>query len=173
MTVHMIDLNSFNIVDWVIVLAVLLSGLISFFRGFTKEAFSLVVWVAAFIIARMFSPSLSTLLIDQIDNFQLRFAVSFAALFIATLIVGTLVNNLLGDVIKISGLSGTDRMLGIIFGLARGFVVVLVAVLLSMKTPVVDSENWRQSVLIPKFVMMEAWSKQMTEDMLALLMRAS
>ena len=155
-----------NIVDWVIIGVLALSSFISFMRGFAREAFSLIVWVAAFIIARMFSFSLANLLVGSIDNEQLRLGVAFAGLFITTLIIGALINNLIGDLIKMTGLSGTDRMLGSLFGVARGMVVVLIILAVLARTNLNQQPVWQGSLLVPQFLQMEEWSKNVAQEIL-------
>lgn len=147
-----------NWADWGIIAIIVLSGLISLKRGFIKEALSLLIWVLAFVIARMFSANMSTLLVDYIDVATVRYAAAFAILFAATLVVGALVNYLISTLVRITGLSGTDRALGIVFGLARGGLLVVVAVALIKNTPLTESLWWAQSSLIPEFLMLEQWS---------------
>ena len=147
-----------NWADWGIIAIIVLSGLISLKRGFIKEALSLLIWVLAFVIARMFSANMTTLLVDYIDVPTIRYAAAFAILFAATLMVGALVNYLISTLVRITGLSGTDRVLGIIFGLGRGALLVVVAVALIKHTPLTDAMWWAQSVLIPEFLMLEEWS---------------
>jgi membrane protein required for colicin V production len=101
-----------NLADAIILIAIAISALLSVRRGFTREAFSLLTWVAAFIIARLFSPALDLLLQDQIATPSLRAAVAFGLLFVLTLVVGALINHLLGELIRVTGLSSTDRLLG-------------------------------------------------------------
>jgi len=86
-----------NLADAIILIVIAISALLSVRRGFTREAFSLLTWVAAFIIARLFSPALDLLLQDQIATPSLRAAVAFGLLFVLTLVVGALINHLLGE----------------------------------------------------------------------------
>ncbi|UZE97860.1 CvpA family protein [Alkalimarinus alittae] len=154
----------FNWADWSIIAIISLSSLFSLKRGFVKEALSLVTWVAAFIIARTFNPNLQTLLIDVIDTVVFRAVAAFAILFIGTLIVGAIINNLIGLLVKITGLSTTDRLLGVIFGVARGVIIVVVTIALLRVTPVVEDTWWRDSVMISKLQVLEQWSRSMFED---------
>ena len=114
-----------NWADWTIVVILVLSSLISIKRGFVKEALSLATWILAVIIALFFSERLAVLLTDSITTPSVREVVAFAILFIATLLVGAMVNYLIGELVRITGLSGTDRTLGMVFGLARGFIIVM------------------------------------------------
>lgn len=147
-----------NWADWIILGVIGLSALISVKRGFVKEALSLFIWVTAFVIARTFSFNMATLLIDYIELYSVRLAAAFAILFAATLIVGSLASHLIGALVKATGLSGTDRVLGMVFGLARGALVVVVAVALAKHTPFSSDLWWRESYLIPQFLMLEEWS---------------
>jgi membrane protein required for colicin V production len=147
-----------NWADWAIIGIIVLSGVISLKRGFIKEAMSLLVWVLAFVVARMFSANMATLLVDYIDVVTVRYAAAFAILFAATLMVGALVNYLVGTLVRMTGLSGTDRLLGMIFGIARGALLVIVAVALIKHTPLTEAMWWAESALIPEFLMLEEWS---------------
>ncbi|MEZ5524356.1 MAG: CvpA family protein [Pseudomonadales bacterium] len=147
-----------NWADWAIIGIIVLSGVISLKRGFIKEAMSLLVWVLAFVVARMFSANMATLLVDYIDVATVRYAAAFAILFAATLMVGALVNYLVGTLVRMTGLSGTDRLLGMIFGVARGALLVIVAVALIKHTPLTEAMWWAESALIPEFLMLEEWS---------------
>ncbi len=145
------------IVDWVIVCIVIVSTLISIKRGFVKEALSLATWIAALIVGRLFAGQLSTLLVDYIDTPSVRLGIAFAALFAATLIVGAMVNHLLSEFVKMTGLSGTDRVFGMVFGLIRGGVIVLVLIMILQPTPLSEDPWWQQSSLIPHFVQIIEW----------------
>ncbi len=143
-----------------IILAVLgISGIVSLMRGFVKEAISLVVWIAAFTIAVSMSPKLSLLLVSTVSTESLRMILSFILLFFGTLIVGGLVSRLLASLLKASGLSGTDRLLGMVFGVLRGSIIVLTCLIVIVPYLSVDDQPWwRESVLIPQFLMMEDWA---------------
>ncbi len=159
-----------NWADWVILAILAVSSLLSLRRGFIKEALSLVTWVAAFIVARLFTNQLSTLLADQLQTPSARVAAAFILLFVATLIVGALVSHLIGLLIRATGLSATDRVLGMGFGLARGALVVVVLVAMLGMTPVVQDPWWSSSQLIPHFVMMEDWTRTLGSDVARMIM---
>lgn len=147
-----------NWADWVIVVIVAVSSLISLRRGFVKEAFSLVVWALAFVVAMTFADRLAVLMDDVIATASLRYIASFALLFALTLIVGSMVNHLLGELVRMTGLSGTDRLLGMVFGMARGVIVVMAILILApMLFPVEQDRWWHQSVFIPQLLLVEHW----------------
>ena len=161
-----------NLADGIILFIIAASALISVRRGFTREAFSLLTWVAAFIVARLFSPALEVLLADSIETPSLRLAVAFGLLFTVTLIVGALINPLLGELIRVTGLSGTDRLLGMVFGALRGALVVVVLVALGHHLFSEDAW-WRESLLVPHFAMLEDWTRRLAGDLIAYLMNVS
>lgn len=150
-----------NWADWAILAIIGISSLISVARGFVKEAISLAVWFVAFFIALAFQDPLATLLQHQIESVSLRYIIAFAILFIATLMVGAMVKHLLGEFIKVTGLRGFDRLLGIGFGVLRGCIIVM-AILILMPTiiPVGQEVWWQQSLLIPELLLFEQWCKE-------------
>lgn len=150
--------------DWVIIGIISLSTVVSLIRGFVKEALSLASWVVAFIIARSFYTNLATLFQDVVSTPSVRLLAAFVILFVLSLIVGALLNHLISAIVKSTGLSGTDRMLGMVFGLVRGIILVVVIVALARLTPVTQDPWWSQSVLIKHFERIEAWSRSVFGD---------
>ena len=82
---------------------------------------------------------------------SLRLAIAFFVLFVATLLLAVLVNFLVGQLVEKTGLTGTDRVLGVVFGVARGVLVVAVLVLLAGLTAFPSDPWWRESMLISHF----------------------
>ncbi|MTI12944.1 CvpA family protein [Sansalvadorimonas verongulae] len=154
-------------VDWAIMAIVLVSALISLTRGFFKEVLSLVTWVAAVIIAWLFSGSLSLMFQEYIDTPSLRASAAAAVLFIATLLTGGLINSLIGKLVQMTGLSGTDRALGMIFGAMRGVLLVTMLVGVGEYLPVHQDNWWRASTLVPHFEIVSTWVKGLAMDSIA------
>jgi len=148
-----------NAVDYIILGILLVSTGISFLRGFVREILSLVAWIAAMWIAVSFTPQVSVLIEHQISNESIRLVVAFLGLFIATLIVASLSNTLLSQLVKKTGFSGTDRMIGLIFGLARGGVIVSVIVLVVGITKIPQEPWWQESLLLDHFETLAIWLK--------------
>ena len=151
----------FTWVDWAIVAIIAISALISLSRGFVKEALSLVTWIIAGVVAWMFGGALSEHLAGYIETPSARVITGCAIRFIATLIVGAMINYLIGELVRVTGLSGTDRFLGMAFGAARGVLLVVVAVGLLSLGPVQQDGWWQQSQLVPKFLLVADWSKNL------------
>ena len=145
--------------DWALLGIILFSSLISILRGFTKEALSLVIWVIAFIVARSFQPQAQTLLSPHIADPVMLLAASFAILFIVTLLVGAVVSHLVSMLIKVTGLSTLDRVLGMVFGMARGVVVCIALVAIVRYTPWSKETWWSDSIVIEQLTVVEYWTR--------------
>lgn len=151
-------------IDWIMIGLVALSTLISLKRGFVKEALSLATWIVAFIIARLFGGQLAGFLSPWIELPSMQLVAAFALLFVGTLIVGAMINYLVGELVKMTGLSGTDRIFGMVFGFTRGMVVLLVAVGMIRLTPLTEDEWWQNSRLVPELLQLEQQSREMLFD---------
>ena len=149
-----------NWADWAIIGIFSLSCLIGLIRGFVREALSLVIWVAAVLVAKVFGSQLEVLLVDQIQSPSVRLMTAYAVLFIATLLLGAMLSYLIGALVRATGLSGTDRLLGMVFGAARAFIIVMaLLILLPGFIPLNEEEWWQQAQLIPHFLACEEWVK--------------
>ncbi|MGE7994045.1 CvpA family protein [Pseudomonas sp. NPDC089554] len=152
---------AFTWVDWAIIAVIAVSSLISLKRGFVKEALSLLIWIIAGAVAWMFGGSLSQYLESYIQTPSARVIAGCTILFVATLLVGAMINFLIGELIRVTGLSGTDRFLGMAFGAARGALLVVVAIGLLSLGPVQQDPWWQESRLIPQFLLVADWSKNL------------
>ncbi len=147
--------------DWAIIAVLGFSALISVVRGFVKEIVSLLIWLAAAVIASIFHDQLASLMSDLIDTPSLRMLAAWIVLFVAVLLVGSILNYLLGKLVKATGLSGTDRLLGLIFGAIRGLIIVMVILIILPKIlPVMEDQWWLESTIIPYFMQYEDWARE-------------
>jgi len=138
-------------IDYVIFAVIGLSAIIGLFRGFVREALSLVAWGAAIWVALTFAPLAASYLEPYIETPSLRHIAAFAGLFLTTLIAGAIVNYLVSLLVRKSGIGGTDRFLGLFFGVARGVLVVAILVLLAGLTPLPEDPWWKESQVMPTF----------------------
>ena len=146
-------------VDLLIIAIIAVSAIISLIRGFVQEALSLATWVAAFTLAWFFFRPLAVQLEPWIDVASIRLGVAYAILVLVVLLVGALINHFMKALVESTGLSGTDRLIGIFFGVARGAVVVAILVLLAGLTPLPEDGWWHESRLLPYFQEMAVWMK--------------
>ncbi|MFB6434598.1 MAG: colicin V production protein [Candidatus Malihini olakiniferum] len=144
-------------VDYVIIGIIGFSSLVSLIRGFVSEALSLILWGGAFFVASHYHPYLSVYFTGFEDEI-VRNGVAIAILFIAILIMGTFVNSVIGSLVKRTGLSSTDRVLGICFGVLRGVLIVsLLLLFLDTFTNFSQSDDWKRSQLISQFSYIIRW----------------
>ncbi len=146
-------------VDWVILAVIGVSTLISLVRGFVREVLSLVAWVAAFWIALTFADLAAPYLGFLSGSDVVRMVVAFVALFVTALVAFAIVNFLIAKLVEQTGLSGTDRAIGMLFGLARGVVLVAAALLVAALAGHEDSSWWTDSRLVDPFIPLVEWMR--------------
>ena len=154
-------------IDYAIICLISISLIIGLFRGLVREAFALVTWGVAFWVGLTFSTHFATLLQKSISDPSARMATAFIALFLLTLILGAIINKLLSVLIDKTGLTGTDRMAGLIFGIARGVFLIIILVMLAGLTPLPESSWWKESQLLPLFQALAVWLKLHMPDGMA------
>ena len=140
-----------TVVDVIIIFVIFLSALFSLIRGFVKEAVSLTTWIMATWISATFAPKMAVLLSGSIDSEAVRLATGFGLLFILTLMFGALVNFIISQFVKKTGLSGADRVLGVGFGFLRGLIIIVVFVVIGSMTPLPEQQWWQSSDLLGRF----------------------
>ena len=140
-----------TVVDVIILFVIFLSALFSLLRGFVKEAISLTTWIAAIWIATTFSAKLAVILPEGIESEAVRLSVAFGLFFIVTLMLGALVNVVVANFVKKTGLTGADRVFGIFFGFLRGLLIIVVFVVVGSFTPLPEQEWWQSSNLLERF----------------------
>ena len=140
-----------NWVDYLIIIVIALSMLIGLWRGLLREVISLATWIAAFAIAFLFAEDGAAHLAPYLDTPSLRVVAAFGGLFLATLLLGGLVGIVASQLVDYTGMTGTDRVLGMVFGLGRGAVVIAILVLAAGLTPLPKDPWWQHSRLLPHF----------------------
>lgn len=148
------DLNWF---DFSIIAVIVLSILISFFRGFLRETISLITWVIGFIFALRFAPIVSVWFEGSVGNSMLRYVIAFVLLFLGVFFVGLLINMIVKRGVDASGLRFTDRLLGGAFGAARGILLVAVVLMFMTMTAFKDNAVMTDSELSPSFMPLVTW----------------
>lgn len=143
-----------NWLDIAILGVVGVSALLSLIRGLSREVVSLLAWVLAIWAGLVLAAPASEFLSSWIDSPTLRLGAAFVGVFVLVLLVGALVNLLIGKLVGATGFSGTDRLLGMIFGVLRGLVVVALVMLILGLSPMPQERVWQESVMIQG---MEPW----------------
>ncbi len=135
-----------TVFDYVVIAVVGLSTLLSVIRGLVREVLALLAWVVAFLAANFFAGPLATLLPDEMSNVEVRLLVGFGAAFVVVLLSMSLLAMFAANLVKNAGLGVEDRVLGGVFGLARGMLVIVVLVLLAGLTALPKQPVWREAV---------------------------
>ncbi len=130
-------------IDSLIPLVILISALYGVFRGLVREVFSLLAWILAWWVARHGSAQLVPMLAPWIHTPSLRMATAFLGLLLATWLLASLIAYAVQAMIGHLGLTWTDRLLGAVFGLARGVLMCIVALI--VLAPYVQGDPWWKS----------------------------
>ncbi|MCE5232157.1 MAG: CvpA family protein [Mizugakiibacter sp.] len=146
-----------NFADYIILGVLALSVLFGLWRGLIGEVLALAIWAAAAAVAWLFGPRLAQMFAAHVEVPSVRLLLGYGLCFIVVLLAGALLGFLVRKLVEGSGLSGSDRLFGMLFGLARGLVLVTLAVLLLGFTPFPRDPWWRQSRLLPSFEQAAAW----------------
>lgn len=120
---------NFAILDGVVVAVVLISAILAMFRGFVREVLSIAAWVAAAVLAYLFYAELTPYVSQYVNNQTLAAGLAAAAIFLVALIVVSLITMKISDFVMDSPVGLLDRLLGFIFGAARGVLLLVVAVI--------------------------------------------
>jgi len=138
-----------TVFDYAVLTILGFSVLLSVIRGLVREVLALLAWVAAFVAASLFGGKLAALLPPEIPSEQLRLLGAFIGIFFVVLLVMGLLAVLISRLVKSAGLSVEDRILGGLFGFARGLVIVMVLVLLAGMTALPKNPEWRNATFSP------------------------
>lgn len=143
--------------DLVLLAIVGVSALAGLWRGLIGEVMALVVWAAAFWLAIGFGPQVAELYAGVVDTPTARWLLGYASVFLLVLAIGGLVTWVVRKLVRSTGLSGSDRVLGLGFGLLRGAAVACVLVLVAGFTPLPQEASWQQSQLVSGFERGARW----------------
>jgi membrane protein required for colicin V production len=140
-------------VDLVILAVIIFSAIISFMRGFSREAMSLGTWLLAITVTLVYTSRFSVLLpIDTVQSPQARATISALSLFVGTLFMGGIINWVFERIMSRSTIGKWDRAVGVGFGIVRGVVIVSLLVLAANLVPELKQEGWwRNSAALPNF----------------------
>ena len=133
-----------NGLDFAVIGILLLSMLLGLWRGLISEVLSLAGWPIAIVLSKLSAGSIAPLL--PIEHEEVRIAAAYVLVFIAALVACGVLARLIARMLKAIGSDWTDRMMGGVFGVLRGGLVVLVLVWLAGLTHVPEQKFWRGSL---------------------------
>lgn len=129
-------MEGFTIFDGAVAGVILISAVLAFSRGFVREAMSIVAWIAAGVVGFMFAPDVVPLIseIPYVGEFigtscELGILAAFTVIFVIALVIISFFTPVFSAAIKNSPLGGLDAGLGFLFGVARGVLLVVVALI--------------------------------------------
>ena len=131
--------GDFPVADVVMGTVIVVSAVFGLMRGFLREVLSLVIWAAALLLGIAFARPVAALLGLEVGT-GLQTAIGFTIVFLAVVVCGAIAQRIVGRLVDSTGLSGTDRTLGLVFGTARGALIVLVALI--MLRPFAETREW-------------------------------
>ena len=131
--------------DWICVAVLLISLLVGAWRGLVVEVMSLVSWLAAFVLSQWFAPDVAAMLPMAGAAEAARYAAGFVLVFVSTLFAGALIGFVVSRLLSTVGLGAINRLLGALFGLLRGAVLILAATVVVGMTPMKSSDAWQAS----------------------------
>ncbi len=140
-----------SIVDIAIVVIVVVSLLIGLYRGFIREFFSLISWLLALFVAWSFAEFGALYLESYLDQPDFRVVVSFAGIFVISLMVLSIISHFLHNVLAFAALLGVDRYLGMLFGIARGVIIVALMIMAATFMDFASQPWWKTSLLVSYF----------------------
>lgn len=141
----------FNMLDYIIFGILFVSVIIGLIRGFLREIISVITWFFAFIAALKFSPWVAQLFHSAISHTMTRYVVSGLLIFFVVLIIGAIISKLVHLLVSATGFGFLDRILGFVFGAARGVLSAAVIFLLIGVSPYQNTDWVKQSELAPHF----------------------
>jgi len=155
-------MHGLNEIDYGIIGIISISVLVGLLRGFVRDSMSLMTWIVAAILAVSYCEEVAVWF-TSISIVGVRLLLAFILILLTTLIVGGIVSHLLSKLIHSTKFSITDRIVGILFGLARGVAItafgILMAVLIVKPSNLSKNERWKASILIPQFEPTSLWIK--------------
>ncbi|MBX2848489.1 MAG: CvpA family protein [Acidiferrobacterales bacterium] len=154
--------------DWIIAVIFLLSVLIGVMRGFIKEALSIASWILAFWLANTFCTQMGEYVgqFIEIPAAAFRTAVGFAVIFVGTLFIFAIIRYVLTKLLVKDAVKGTDRVLGIFFGVIRAVAIVVTIVLIARGFGMDSNDWWQNSNYLEYFLPTADYIEQLLPEQL-------
>lgn len=172
-------MSNFNGIDYVVFGLLFISTGIGIFRGFIKEIISLIAWIAAFVIATLYSVQFAGLFIASADHTPgnnladsiptVFIIISYLVLFFGVLICGSIVKYIVNYIVESGGISTINRLLGALLGFGRGCVVVLLLMFFLGFTSLATAMLWKESKMVTLCQPVVAWMNKVAQPYLAVI----
>ena len=133
--------------DYVVLAIIGVSIVVSLTRGAVKELLAIAGWVVGFYVAKTYSPMLTVLLPQDIPTEALKTLIAFLILLVAVLFVNGLISMVISSAVSKVGLGWLNRFAGMVFGFAKGLLIVSVLVLLAGLTSLPKERVWTEAML--------------------------
>ena len=166
----------FTSFDYLVIGIIFLSGFIAFFRGFIQECLSLLLWIIAFAASMFLDIYLDPYFIDYIQSSEIRRILIILLVFVGIIFFGGLLIKLIRGLVHWSGMSRSDRLLGVVFGFLRGIILIVVIYLVlpnqtKQLSFIVDSESY--NYLEQYAPMAEKFFKSMISDKNSVMLKSN
>ena len=140
-----------TILDFGIIIICAISLLVGLMRGFVREVLSVVTWVAAIWLGLNYYSMVGEYFKGAINQELFRNVAGFAAIFFVVLIVCSLISYLVNKLVTKTGIKGTDRVLGSVFGIFRAVLIVVLLLLIGQSVNFHETDDWKNSQLVGHF----------------------
>ncbi|WBU55912.1 CvpA family protein [Paracoccus sediminicola] len=147
-------MDGFTIIDGVVAAVIILSAILAYARGFVRESLAILGWIGAAVLAFIFAGTVRPMIaqIPVLEQFlgescELATIAAFAVVFALALVLFSIITPLFSSVVQRSALGGVDQGMGFLFGVARGILLVAIAlivydrVMATTPVPMVDNSR--------------------------------
>lgn len=153
-----------NMVDIAILLVLVFSVLLAFWKGFVHQVLSLAGWVAALLAARLLGQQVAPVFASLLSDPGLQLAAAYVSIVVVVLLASKVISGVFGTLVQKIGLGSLDRVLGVVFGALRGLVIVVLVVAIASLTDLRNHRLWQQSVLLPYMEQLRDWTAGHLDD---------
>jgi membrane protein required for colicin V production len=160
-----------NAIDYGVIVLMLLSIGAGVVRGAIREVMNIAGWVLAYGLAHAFAADLAPIFADWVGEPAGRMLLAWASIFLAVVVVVSLIASLLSEVVRKLGMSGLDRGVGALIGLARGLLVMLAITLGVGLTKIPQTVMWKQAAVTPWMELAAMYTRGLLPESIAAKVR--
>ena len=153
-----------NGADWIIIAIVVTSCLIGLWRGFMREAISLATWIIGLWLAWTFSSSVEPMLGGLLSGPQVKVWVARLIILVLVVLAGNLIGFIVTRAVRYSPFGVADRLLGVLFGLLRGALLIGIGVILGELLELDGEHWWKESALLPYTDFLGDWVRALVNE---------